>query len=129
MASNYMAEYEKWLNSDVLTAEEHAELLAIQDDPKEIESRFYGPLEFGTAGLRGTMKVGLHHMNTYVVRHATQGFANVIAAEGEEAKERGVAICMDCRIHSMDLPAPLPKLWWATASACAFLMPCALRLS
>ena len=102
MASNYMAEYEKWLNSDVLTAEEHAELLAIQDDPKEIESRFYGPLEFGTAGLRGTMKVGLHHMNTYVVRHATQGFANVIAAEGEEAKERGVAICMDCRIHSMD---------------------------
>ncbi len=26
MASNYMAEYEKWLNSDVLTAEEHAEL-------------------------------------------------------------------------------------------------------
>ena len=48
------------------------------------------------------MKVGLHHMNTYVVRHATQGFANVIAAEGEEAKERGVAICMDCRIHSMD---------------------------
>ncbi len=30
---------------------------AIQDDPKEIESRFYGPLEFGTAGLRGTMKV------------------------------------------------------------------------
>ena len=24
-------------------------------------------------------------MNTYVVRHATQGFANVIAAEGEEA--------------------------------------------
>ena len=37
MASNYMAEYEKWLNSDVLTAEEHAELLAIQDDPKEIE--------------------------------------------------------------------------------------------
>ena len=85
MASNYMAEYEKWLNSDVLTAEEHAELLAIQDDPKEIESRFYGPLELGTAGLRGTMKVGLHHMNTYVVRHATQGFANVIAAEGEEA--------------------------------------------
>ena len=53
MASNYMAEYEKWLNSDVLTAEEHAELLAIQDDPKEIESRFYGPLELECEPGRG----------------------------------------------------------------------------
>ena len=102
MANNYMEEYQKWLDSDVLSEAEHDELLSIKDDPKEIESRFYGPLEFGTAGLRGTMKVGLHHMNNYVVRHATQGFANVIAAEGTAAKERGVAICMDCRLHNMD---------------------------
>ena len=99
---DYMQEYQKWLDSDVLTPEEHAELEAIKDDPKEIESRFYGPLEFGTAGLRGTMAMGLHHMNLYVVRHATQGFANVICAEGEQAKERGVAICMDCRLHGME---------------------------
>ena len=99
---DYQKEYEKWLASDVLTAEEHAELEAIKDDPKEIESRFYGPLEFGTAGLRGTMAMGLHNMNLYVVRHATQGFANVICAEGEQAKERGVAICMDCRLHGME---------------------------
>ena len=99
---DYQKEYQKWLDSDVLTAEEHAELEAIRNDPKEIESRFYGPLEFGTAGLRGTMAMGLHHMNLYVVRHATQGFANVICAEGEQAKERGVAICMDCRLHGME---------------------------
>ncbi len=99
---DYQKEYQKWLASDALTAEEHAELEAIKDDPKEIESRFYGPLEFGTAGLRGTMAMGLHHMNLYVVRHATQGFANVICAEGEQAKERGVAICMDCRLHGME---------------------------
>ena len=97
---SYMKEYEKWLNSGVLTAEELAELEAIKDDPKEIESRFYGPLEFGTAGLRGTMKMGLHQMNVYVIRWATQGFAEIIAAEGEEAKQRGVAICMDCRLNS-----------------------------
>ena len=99
---DYRKEYEKWLNSSVLTEAERAELEAIKDDPKEIESRFYGPLEFGTAGLRGTMAMGLHHMNIYVVRHATQGFANVICAEGEKAKERGVAICMDCRLNGMD---------------------------
>ena len=48
------------------------------------------------------MKVGLHQMNVHVIRWATQGFANVICAEGEEAKRRGVALCMDCRNHSME---------------------------
>ena len=99
---NYRQEYEKWVSSPAITDEEHAELRAIADDDKEIESRFYGPLEFGTAGLRGTMKMGLHQMNVYVIRWATQGFAKVICAEGEEAKRRGGAICMDCRNHSMD---------------------------
>ncbi len=99
---DFMKEYQKWLTSGALTPAEQAELESIKDDSKEIESRFYGPLEFGTAGLRGTMAVGLHHMNLYVIRHATQGFANVIAAEGEEAKKKGVAICMDCRLNGMD---------------------------
>ena len=99
---NYMNEYEKWLHSGALTADEVQELQSIAGDEKEIESRFYGPLEFGTAGLRGTMKVGLHQMNVYVIRWATQGFANVICAEDEDAKKRGVAICMDCRHHSME---------------------------
>ena len=89
---DFMKEYEKWLASPALSAEEHAELEAIKDDPKEIESRFYGPLEFGTAGLRGTMCVGLHQMNVHVIRWATQGFADVIAAEGQEGKDRGVAL-------------------------------------
>ncbi|MDD5932197.1 MAG: phospho-sugar mutase [Oscillospiraceae bacterium] len=99
---DFMKEYEKWLSSTALSAEEHAELEAIRNDPKEIESRFFGPLEFGTAGLRGTMAVGLHNMNIHVIRWATQGFADVIAAEGEEGKQRGVAICMDCRNHSLE---------------------------
>ena len=99
---DFMKEYEKWLASPALSAEERAELEAIKDDPKEIESRFYGPLEFGTAGLRGTMYVGLHNMNIHVIRWATQGFADVIAAEGQAGKDRGVAICMDCRNHSME---------------------------
>ena len=83
--------------------------MSIANDEKEIESRFYGPLEFGTAGLRGTMYVGLHNMNRHVIRWATQGFANVICAEGAEAKARGVAICMDCRNHSQE---------FARAAAC-----------
>ena len=99
---DYKKEYERWLASDALSADEKAELKSIAGDEIEIESRFYGPLEFGTAGLRGTMKVGLHQMNVHVIRWATQGFADVIAAEGDEAKKKGVTICMDCRVHSMD---------------------------
>ena len=98
---DYKKEYERWLASDALSADEKAELKSIAGDEIEIESRFYGPLEFGTAGLRGTMKVGLHQMNVHVIRWATQGFADVIAAEGDEAKKKGVAICMDCRVNSL----------------------------
>ena len=99
---DFMKEYEKWLSSPALSQDERAELEAIRSDPKEIEARFYGPLEFGTAGLRGTMYTGLHNMNIHVIRWATQGFADVICDEGEEGKRRGVAICMDCRNHSME---------------------------
>ena len=99
---DFMKEYEKWLASPALSPEEHAELEAIRSAPKEIESRFYGPLEFGTAGLRGTMYTGLHNMNIHVIRWATQGFADVICAEGQAGKDRGVAICMDCRNHSTE---------------------------
>ena len=97
---NYMETYQKWLNSSALTDAEKAELTAIAGDEKEIESRFFGQLEFGTAGLRGTMGMGINRMNLYVVRHATQAFAEVILAEGEEAAKRGVAICFDCRNNS-----------------------------
>ena len=99
---DFMKEYEKWLASPALSAEEHAELEAIRNDPKEIEGRFYGPLEFGTAGLRGTMCTGLHNMNIHVIRWATQGFCKVIAEGGEESKQRGVAIANDCRNHSLE---------------------------
>ena len=99
---NFKEEYQRWLDSPALSDAEWKELDAIRDDEKEIESRFFAPLEFGTAGLRGTMKVGLHHMNVHVIRWATQAFANVICAEGEEAKRKGIAIAHDCRLNGED---------------------------
>ena len=99
---NYKEEYQRWLDSPALSEEEWSELNAIAGDEKEIESRFFAPLEFGTAGLRGTMKLGLHHMNIHVIRHATQAFANVIVAEGEEAMRKGIAIARDCRLNGSE---------------------------
>ncbi len=97
---SYRDTYLAWLASPALSPEEKAELEAIRDDDKEIESRFFDQLSFGTAGLRGTMGVGLYRMNVHVIRHATQAFAQVILEEGKEAAARGVAICFDCRNNS-----------------------------
>ena len=97
---SYQETYRQWLESPALNEEEKAELLAIENDPKEQESRFFAQLDFGTAGLRGIMGVGLNRMNRHVIRHATQAFAEVILAEGPEAVAKGVAICYDCRNHS-----------------------------
>ncbi|MCL2367726.1 MAG: phospho-sugar mutase [Oscillospiraceae bacterium] len=90
--------YENWLAADALTAEEQAELLAIAGDEAEIAERFHAPLSFGTAGLRGIMGVGSYRMNVHVIRHAAQGFASVILAEGRGAA--GVVISYDSRINS-----------------------------
>ena len=97
---SYQDTYEAWLNSPALSAQEKAELESIRSDEKEKESRFFDQLSFGTAGLRGTMGVGLYRMNVHVIRHATQAFAQVILEEGEKAAARGVAICFDCRNNS-----------------------------
>ncbi len=100
MMRTYREEYEYWMDSPALNDSEWQELSAIADDEKEIESRFFAPLSFGTAGLRGTMAVGLHRMNEHIIRWATQAFAELICSEGEEAKEKGIVIGYDCRINS-----------------------------
>ncbi|HHU22052.1 MAG TPA: phospho-sugar mutase [Clostridiales bacterium] len=96
----YKDEYQRWLDSPSISEDEWQELHEIGDNLEEIESRFFAPLDFGTAGLRGIMGMGLHRMNVHVVRHATQAFASVIKAEGERFAQKGVVICYDCRRNS-----------------------------
>ena len=98
--TDYMEEYRHWMDSPALSESEWKELDDISADEEEIKSRFFAPLEFGTAGLRGVMGMGLNRMNRHVIRHATQAFASVICAEGEEAMKKGVVICYDCRENS-----------------------------
>lgn len=98
----YRQQYNQWLHAPALSPEERAQLMSIAGNPEELEDRFFSMLEFGTAGLRGIMGVGLRRMNLHVVRHATQAFAQVILAEGPQAAAQGVAICYDCRLHSQE---------------------------
>ena len=98
MSTAYLENYNRWLASDRLSAEEHEELLSIQNNEDEIRQRFSCYLSFGTAGLRGTMKTGMNAMNVHTVAYATQGLAALILKEGRAAD--GVAIAYDSRYHS-----------------------------
>ena len=95
---SYSQEYQNWLGSSLLSEDEKAELLSIAENDNEIKERFYTSLEFGTAGLRGKMRLGTNAMNRFTVAQATQGLANLIIKEGRSAD--GVAIAYDSRNNS-----------------------------
>lgn len=92
---DYLEEYKRWCESPEFDEETRKELIAIKDDEKEIEDRFYKELEFGTAGLRGVIGAGTNRMNKYTVGKATQGLANYILEQGTQ--DKGVAISYDSR--------------------------------
>ncbi|MBE6680719.1 MAG: phospho-sugar mutase [Ruminococcaceae bacterium] len=128
---DFLQQYEKWLGFDGLEKELRDELLAIKNDEKEIKERFYAPLSFGTAGLRGIIRAGLNGMNIYTVAQATQGLA--VLVNKENRANDGVIIASDTRIKSdefvrvcaevlaangiktfvFDAPRPTPELSYA----------------
>ena len=65
-----------------------------------IEDRFYQTVPFGTGGMRGVLGAGTNRMNIHTIRLVAEGLAQQIAAQGEEAKVRGVVIAYDTRIMS-----------------------------
>jgi len=100
---DYMKEYEVWLNSPYIDKEDREELASIKGDEKEIEERFYTELAFGTGGLRAVRGNGINRMNKYMIRKATQGFANyLLEVDAEAVRKKGVAIAYDCRIGSVE---------------------------
>ena len=94
--------YESWISNPKIDAATLSELVAIADDPEEIEDRFYQDLQFGTAGLRGILAAGTNRMNSYTLIRAAQGFALYIRDLGQEACRRGIAISYDSRNRSRE---------------------------
>lgn len=96
-----MAKYNQWLNhltdDDLLQ-----ELNSISNDETEISDRFYKDLTFGTGGLRGILGVGTNRMNTVIVGKATQGIADYLKSDYENATELSVAISYDSRFKSQE---------------------------
>lgn len=83
--------FEQWMAA--LAGTEYAAQLAQLQD---IDESFYKFLEFGTAGMRGTLGLGTNRMNVFTVRRCTQGLADYILAGGGDPA-RGVAIAYDSR--------------------------------
>ncbi len=94
----YIEEYNFWLEN--VNPDEKAELLEIAGDDNEIKDRFYKSLEFGTAGIRGVIGIGLNRINSYVVARATQGLANQLKKSNPEKQDLKVTIAYDSRIKS-----------------------------
>ena len=90
-------EYERWLKAAENDPMLSADMKKLTDDAVR-EDSFYTELEFGTAGLRGIIGPGTNRMNSYVVRRASRGLAQMILeTEGEAGAKRGVAIAYDSR--------------------------------
>ena len=98
----YKEQYNQWLNSSALDEEAKNELQSIADNEEEIQDRFYKDLEFGTAGLRGKIGMGTNRMNIYTVGKSTQGLANYLLENVENAQGKGVVIAYDCRYMSRE---------------------------
>lgn len=97
---NYRDKYCDWMEHLDEDNPLRDELSNIGDD--EIKERFYRDLSFGTAGLRGKVGAGSDRMNVFTVGRATQGIAEYIRNQGEEAMARGVVIAHDPRHFSRE---------------------------
>jgi phosphomannomutase len=64
---------------------------------RDLESRFAGPLEFGTAGIRGILGAGESRMNRSLVLRVTHAVALLLLDRIPGAQERGVALARDGR--------------------------------
>lgn len=101
--------YKVWEDFEPLEETLKSELTSMKGDSEALEDAFYAPLEFGTAGMRGIIGVGINRMNQYTIRQATEGLALFMDSLGEDTKKRGVAIAYDSRHQSPEFAMEAAK--------------------
>ncbi|MEC0092560.1 phospho-sugar mutase [Paenibacillus macquariensis] len=92
---------EQWLQDSHIDEDTKQELRNLEQDPQELEDRFYKDLEFGTGGLRGIIGAGSNRVNRYTIGKATQGFAQfIVGSYGQAEGKPSVVIAYDSRHFS-----------------------------
>ena len=86
----FREEYNNWIDSNSLTAEEKENLRQMSDE--EIHEAFYKDVEFGTAGMRGIMGLGTNRLNRYTIRMAAKGLAEMLKKEAELPADKSQAL-------------------------------------
>ncbi|WP_096059134.1 phospho-sugar mutase [Carbonactinospora thermoautotrophica] len=121
--ADLLDEARAWLAEDP-DPETRAELAALieNNDVDALADRFSGPLEFGTAGLRGALGPGPNRMNRVVVTRAAAGLAAYLKARdgkavviGYDARRKSdvfaadsAAVFAGAGLRALVLPHPVP---------------------
>ena len=124
MTARMAAQVAAWMADDPDPVT-RAELQRLQDDGDEqgLAERFAGPLQFGTAGLRGPVRAGPNGMNRAVVRRTAAGLAaHLVERCGAGAT---VVVGRDARHGSADFQADVGAVL-AGAGLRALALPRAL---
>lgn len=100
--------YERWLHHPNLDPSYKKVLVNMNE--QEINDAFYTTIAFGTAGMRGLLGPGTNRINLHTIRKANVGFAQYICAQGESAKQRGIAIAYDNRHMSKEFALDSARL-------------------
>ena len=98
LSSEIQSKISNW-QQDFFDQETKDEITKLQENPEELEDRFYKDLEFGTGGMRGVMGVGTNRINKYTLGRNTQGLSDYLKQLYTEEKLK-VAIAHDCRHNS-----------------------------
>ena len=92
---------------------------------EELEDRFTGTLEFGTAGLRAALGAGPRRMNRVVVRRTAAGIASFLQDSAGDKYTPSAVIGYDAR-HNSHAFALETAAVFSAAGIETFLLPCTL---
>lgn len=122
---NLIERAQQWVDHDpdTVTAEELGSLVRAaregdQDAELELARAMNGPLQFGTAGLRGEIGAGESRMNLAVVIRATAGLCAVLLKHAPRTPR--VVIGCDARYGSVDFAHAAARV--ASAAGCEVLL-------
>lgn len=98
MDSDLQQRIERWIDDDIdpNTQQELRDAVAAGNEA-DLADRMAGPLEFGTAGLRGILGAGPNRMNRAVIIRTAAGLARYLLATDPTVRKRGVVVGHDAR--------------------------------